>query len=73
MLPYCLKCRKNTENKSPKVVRTKKGRIMLLSKCAVSNCKESKFLKEQEAKGLLSSIGIRTSLNHIPLFGTLLS
>ena len=52
MLSYCLKCRKNTENKNAKVVKTKKGRLMLLSKCAVCNCKISKFLKEQEAKVL---------------------
>ena len=51
MLSYCLKCRKNTESKNPKVVRTKNGRIMLLSICAVCNSKKSKFLKEQEAKG----------------------
>ena len=31
MLSYCLKCRKNTENKNIKVVKTKNGRIMLLS------------------------------------------
>ena len=30
MLPFCLKCRKNTENKNPKVERTKNGTIMLL-------------------------------------------
>ena len=35
MLSYCLKCRKNTESKNPKVVRTKNRRIMLLSKCTV--------------------------------------
>ena len=35
MLLYCLKCRKNTESKNPKVARTKNGRIMLLSKYAV--------------------------------------
>ena len=39
MLPYCLKCKKNTESKSPKVVRTNNGRIMLLSKCEVSKVK----------------------------------
>ena len=33
MLPYFLKCRKNTESKNPKVVRTKRGG-RLLSKCA---------------------------------------
>ena len=63
MLSYCLKCWKNTENQNPKVVRTRNGRIMLLSNCAVYNSKNSKFLKEQEAKGLLISIGIRTLLS----------
>ena len=60
MLSYCLKFRKNTESRNPKVLRTKNGRIMLLSNCAVCNSKKSKFLKEQEAKGLSSSLGIRT-------------
>ena len=32
---YCLKCRKGAESKSPKVVKTKNGKIMLLSKCEV--------------------------------------
>ena len=50
MLSYCLKCQKNTESKNPRFVRTKNGRIMLLSKCSVSNSKKSKFLKEQEDK-----------------------
>ena len=72
MLLRCLKCRKNTESKNPKVVRTKGGRIMLLSKCAVCDSKKSKFFKEQEASGLLSSLGIKTSLSEIPLVGTLL-
>ena len=64
MLFYCLKCRKNTESKNPKVLRTKNGRIMLLSKCSVCNSKKSRFLKEQEARGLLlSSVGIRTPLS----------
>ena len=35
MLSYGLRCRKDTESKNPKVARTKNGRIMLLSKCAV--------------------------------------
>ena len=64
-MPYCLKCRKNTESKNPKVVRTKNGRIMLLSKCEVCDSKKSKFIKEQEASGLLSSLGIKTPLNKI--------
>ena len=63
---------KNTEYKNPKVVRTKNGRIMLLSRCVVCNGRKSKFLKKQEAKVLLSSIGIRAPLSQIPLLGPLL-
>ena len=72
MLWYCLKCRKNTESKNPKVVRTKNGRIMLLSKFSLCNSEKLKFLKEQEARGLLSSLGLRTLLIQISLLGPLL-
>ena len=64
-----MKGRKNTESKNPKVARTKNGRIMLLSKCAVCDSKRSKFIKEQEACGLLSSLEIKTPLSKIPLVG----
>ena len=40
MLLFCLKCRKNTECKNPEVVKKKKGRIMLLSKCEMRDNKE---------------------------------
>ena len=70
MLSYCLKCRKNTESKSAKVVRTKNGR-MFLSKCSVCDSKKSKFLKGHKARGLLSSLGIRTPLSQIHLLGPL--
>ena len=60
MLLYCLRCWKNTESKNPKVVRTKNGRIMLLSKCEVCDSEKSEFIKEQEASGLLISLGIKT-------------
>ena len=56
MLSYCFKFRKNTKSKNPEIINTKNGRIMLLSKCAVCNSKISKFLKEQEATGLLSNL-----------------
>ena len=56
MLFYCLKCRKITESKNPEVVKTKNGRIILLSKCGVCDSKKSKFIKEQEASGLLSRL-----------------
>ena len=46
MLLVCLECRKNTESKNPKVFRTKNGRIVLLSKFAVCDSKNSKFIKE---------------------------
>ena len=62
MLSHCLKCRKNTESKNPKVAKTNNGRIMLLSKCAVCDRKKSKFIKEQEASRLLSSLGTKTAL-----------
>ena len=53
--------------KKKKIIRTKNGRIMLLSKCSVSGSKKSKFIKEQEARRLLSILGIRTHLSQIPL------
>ena len=72
MLSNCLKCRKNTERKNPKIARTKNVRIMLLSKCAVCDSKKSKFIKQQEVSGLLNSLGIKTLFNRIPLLGPLL-
>ena len=72
MLPYCLKCRKNTESKNLKVVRAKNGKMMLLSKCEACDIKKSKFIKEQDASELLSSLRIKVHLNKIPLLGPLL-
>ena len=69
MLSYCLKCRKNTQSKNPKVITINNGTIMLLSKWEVCDSKKSKFIKEQEASWLLSSLGIKASLSEIPLLG----
>ena len=69
---YCLKYRKNIKSKSFKYARTKNGRIILLSSCAVCNSKKLKAIKEQEPSGLLSSLGIKTYLNKIPFSGPLL-
>ena len=44
---------------------------MMLSKCPVCNNKKSKVIKEQEARGLLSNLGIRTPLSQIPLLNVL--
>ena len=71
MLPYCLKCRKNTEYKKTKVTRLN-NRRMLFSKYAVCDSKKSEFIKEQQTGGLFSSPGIRTPLSKIPLVGPLL-
>ena len=52
MKTYCVRCRKDTENIDPKMVRTKINRLVMQSKCSVSEIKKSRFLKEQEARGL---------------------
>ena len=44
MLTYCLKCRKNTKNKDAKMEKTKNGRLILSSKCAVCGNKKSRFM-----------------------------
>ena len=71
MLSYGLKCIKNTESKTPKVSMTKNGRIMLLSKCAVSYSKKSTFIKKKETSRFLSSLRIETSSSKFPLVGPL--
>ena len=63
---YCIACKKDTENKNPKVFKTKNGRLMLKSICSVCNNKESRFLSKNKESGLLSSLGIRTPLSKIP-------
>ena len=72
MLSYCLKCKKNTESIDPKVSKARNGETMVLSKRAICGSKKSKFIKEQQAKGLLSNLGLRTPLNKIPLLGDIL-
>ena len=62
MLAYCLVCKKNTKNKDAKMMKTENGRIMLPSKCAICGNKKSSFVKEQEASGILTELGIRTLL-----------
>ena len=66
MKTYCLTCRKNTDNVNSKMIKTKNGKPQLKSQCSVFGNKKSRFVKEQEAKGLLSSLGISTPLSNIP-------
>ena len=68
---YCLSCRKYTKNISPKIVKNKKNRSMIQTNCAICNSKKSRFIKEQQAKGLLSNLGIETPLNKVPLLNIL--
>ena len=72
MESYCLKCKKNTKNKNPKISSSSNGRAMLLSKCAICGSKKSRFIKNQEAKGLLSNLGIKTPLSKVPILGDIL-
>ena len=66
-----MKCRKDTENIDPKIVKTKNNRLVMQSKCSVSRIKKSRFVKEQEAKDLLSYLGIKTPLSKISLLNAL--
>ena len=72
MLSYCLKCKKSTESVNSKVSKTTNGKAMILSACAICGSKKSKFIKEQQAKRLLSNLGLRTPLNKIPVLGDIL-
>ena len=67
MKSYCLKCRKDTENLNPNVSGTSNVKAMILSKCAICGNKKSTFIKNQEAKGLLSNLGIKTPLGKVPV------
>ena len=53
------------------MVRTKNNRLVMQSKCSVCEIKKSRFVKEQEAKGLLSKLGIKTPMSKIPLLHVL--
>ena len=69
MLSYYLKCRKNTQSITPRVLKTRNGKTMILSKCAVCGSRKLKFAKKQEASGILNSVGIRTPLSKITVLG----
>ena len=72
MLSYCFKCRRNTKSRNPKVSKTTNGKAIIFSTCAICGSKKPKFIKEQEAKGLLSNLGLRTPLNKISVLGDIL-
>ena len=67
MKTYCVKSRKDTENIDPTMFRTKNNRLIMQSKCSLCGIKKSRFVKQQEAKGLLSNLGIKKPLSKIQL------
>ena len=71
MKTYCIKCRRDTKNIDPKMVETKHKRLIMQSKCPICRIKKSRFVKEQEAKVLLTNLGIKTPLSKIPLLNVL--
>ena len=73
MESYCLKCKKYTKKTiNLQVSSASNAKLRMLSKCAICVSKNSKFIKKQEAKGLLSNLGIRTPLNKVPILGDIL-
>ena len=72
MKSYCLKCRKDTENINSKFSGTSNGKAMVLLKCAICGSKKSRFIKNQETKGLLSNLGLRTPLSKVSILGYIL-
>ena len=69
MLSYCLKCRKNTESKKPKALKTRIRRTSFSSNCAICGREKSNFFKKQKANGLS---GPNSTFSRIPLLGSIL-
>ena len=72
MESYCLKCKKYTKNINLQVSSASNGKLMILSKCAICGSRKSKYIKKQDAKRILSSLGIKITLSKIPLLGDVL-
>ena len=72
MKSYCLRCKKDIENINSRVSKTSNGRTVLLSNCVICDSKKSRFIKNQEAKRLLSNLGLKTPLSKVPISGDIL-
>ena len=70
MESYCVRFKKYSKNLNPIVSNTSNCKKMILSKCA--ECTSKKFIKNQEEKGLLSSLGLRTPLSKVPVLDNIL-
>ena len=73
MSSYCLKCKKiqKMENIDSNVLKTKNDKTILL-KWALCGSKKSRFIKNQETRGILSNLGFKTPISNIPLLGDIL-
>ena len=69
---YCLECRRNTENINSRVSKASIGGTIVLPKCAICDRKKSRFIKNQDAKGLLSDLIVRAPLSKVPILGDIL-
>ena len=72
MESYCVRCKKYTKNINLRVSGASNGKAMILSKCTTGGRKISGFIKNQEAKGLLSNLDLRTPVSKIPILGDIL-
>ena len=72
MLSYYWKCRKDIDNINPKVSKTNDGKTMILLKCAICGSKKSRFIKKQEASGILSNLCLRTPVSKVTSLGDIL-
>ena len=68
---YCLACRKYTKNNNPTIVRNRQNRLMIQSNCTTCDSKKSRFIKEQQAIGIISHLGIKTPLSKVSLLNIL--
>ena len=71
MKTYCVKCKKDTDNIDPKIFKGKNNRLIMQSKCSVCKNKKLRFVKEQDAKVLLSSLGTKMPFSKILLLNVL--
>ena len=67
-----MRCKKYTKNVDSKVSNASNGKIMILSKCQTCGSKRSRFIRKQEAIGLLSNLGLRIPLSKVPILGDIL-
>ena len=72
MKSYSLKCRKDTENIVPEISSGSNGKAIILSKRALCGSKKSRFIKNQETRGLLSNLGIKAALSKVPILRDIL-